>query len=292
MTKNLWICFLAVLSMSTLVQGQGWRGIVPLHSTRKAVERLIGQPLKPGGTTYDLPNERVNIGYSAVPCTKGWPYGWNVPPGTVTSIDVFPKRKVMLSELHLDLTKFTSFNNPHLQGEIHYNNFEEGFSIRGEGEDVVSFAYFPRIRDHASLLCPEAAERESEIKAGEKAAVPPFMSYSDISSKEEQTRLKIFADQLRNQSSNSMIYIIGYGGRHACPKEAISRTERAKSYLIKLGVSAQRIVQINGGYAESVWSELYVAEPGKPKPLAHPDIYPGDVRLLTNCAGKTRGRSR
>src|SRR6266516_6252094 len=134
MTKRVLITVsFAILTASTLGQQQGWRGIVPLHSTREEVERLIGPPMTPGGITYDLKDERVDVGYSSVPCAKGWPYGWDVTPGTVTSIEVFPKRKLKLSELHLDLTKFTKFNNPHLQGEIHYNNFEEGFSVRAEG---------------------------------------------------------------------------------------------------------------------------------------------------------------
>src|SRR5688572_31602729 len=53
-------CFLATLGF---LQEQGWRGIVPLHSTREDVERLVGPPMS-NGITYDLRNERVTIGYS------------------------------------------------------------------------------------------------------------------------------------------------------------------------------------------------------------------------------------
>jgi hypothetical protein len=238
--------------------------------------------MKPGGMTYDLKDERVNVGYSAVPCTKGWPYGWNVAPGTVTSIVVFPKRKLRLSDLHFDLTKFTKFNNPHLQGEIHYNNFAEGLSIRTEGQDVISFEYFPTLKDR-HLMCPEAAVREREVESGESASLPPLTYYSDVSRKEEKLRLEIFADRLEKNPSDSKIYAIGYAGRQSCPNEALDRAEHAKKYLVKLGVSPQRIVTINGGYAEPVWIELYLVEPGKPKPLPHPDIYPGDVRLPGDC---------
>src|SRR5437762_3045701 len=109
MIRNLIVYLTIILGASILVssQQQGWRGIVPLHSTREDVERLIGPPMKPGGITYDLTDERVNIGYSAVPCTKGWPYGWNVPKDTVTSIRVYTKKKLNLSDLRLDLRTYT-----------------------------------------------------------------------------------------------------------------------------------------------------------------------------------------
>ena len=57
----------------SFLQAQGWRGIVPLHSTRADVERLVGSPMTPNGITYDLKNERVNVVYSDGGCAKGQP---------------------------------------------------------------------------------------------------------------------------------------------------------------------------------------------------------------------------
>src|SRR5947207_11656957 len=106
---------------------QGWRGIQPLHSTRGDVERLIGPPMEPGGITYDLKNERVNVVYSDVACTNGWPFGWNVSRGTVISITIYFQSHPRLSDLHLDLSKSKKYVDP--GGFVHFNNDEKGFSV-------------------------------------------------------------------------------------------------------------------------------------------------------------------
>jgi hypothetical protein len=60
-TKELFGCFALMIGMVTTSQAQGWRGIVPLHSTRQDVEKIIGQPTESNGITYDLQSERVSI---------------------------------------------------------------------------------------------------------------------------------------------------------------------------------------------------------------------------------------
>jgi hypothetical protein len=280
MTIKVLALLCVILGASVRTQSPSWRGIVPLRSTREDVERLIGPPMAPGGITYDLKDERVNVSYSAVPCAKGWPYGWNVPPGTVVSIEIFPKVSIKLSDL--DLANYTKFTNPLLPDEVHYNNTQEGRSIRTEGGSVVSFEYFPAARDRG-LMCPAAAERALAVSHGQNASRLPITYYSHVSISEEHTRLKVFFDLLKQYSSDSRIYIIGYAGNEACPNEALSKATRAKGYLVKLGVSGQRIVMIDGGYAAPVRTEFYVVAPDQPKPLAHPDIYPGDVHVLAKC---------
>ena len=37
-------CVCTVLAMVAVSQAKGWRGLVPLHSTRTDVERLLGAP--------------------------------------------------------------------------------------------------------------------------------------------------------------------------------------------------------------------------------------------------------
>ena len=80
-----------VLTVSFL-QDRGWRGIAPLHSTREDVERLPGAPMEPGGITYDLKTERVNVVYSDGGCAKGKPAEWNVPLNTVIGIRVYTNK--------------------------------------------------------------------------------------------------------------------------------------------------------------------------------------------------------
>src|ERR1044072_2921350 len=57
-----------ILALTFVVQAKGWRRIVPLHSTRADVERLLGTPdrksnIKPV-VRYDLEEETVVIIYS------------------------------------------------------------------------------------------------------------------------------------------------------------------------------------------------------------------------------------
>jgi hypothetical protein len=68
MKSSIIACLCSILISTCNALAQGWRGIVPLHSTRSEVEKLIGLPMRPGVTTYDLVDERVNIDYSTDTC--------------------------------------------------------------------------------------------------------------------------------------------------------------------------------------------------------------------------------
>src|SRR5882762_233211 len=82
---------------------EGWKGIVPLHSTRADVERLLGPPVRlcEKGCSYDTKTLGVFVLYSGEPCDNGDQNGWRVPPDTVISLTVYPIAKPKLSELRL-----------------------------------------------------------------------------------------------------------------------------------------------------------------------------------------------
>ena len=63
-----------ILALNFVIQAKGWRGIVPLHSTRADVEQLLGPPDRKGNkpvVSYDLEKEQVTIIYSREPCSTG-----------------------------------------------------------------------------------------------------------------------------------------------------------------------------------------------------------------------------
>ena len=259
---------------------QTWRGIKPLHATRDDVEKLIGPPMRPNGATYDLKGERVNIGYSDAQCVKGWPYGWNVPAKTVTSISIYPQPRPKLSELMIDINKSTKYVDP--SGVIHYNNDEEGMSVAVEPNwyDVMLFEYYPAASE-GHLRCPEAAERERQIASGESAVRSPDVSYSDKSPQKKHVYVDYFADQLQKVSADAKVYIIAYAGQRARVGEALTRANQAEQYLTsKRGVAPNRIVKIDGGHRNPSGVELYITLRGHPKPLPSPNIYPGDVQII------------
>src|SRR5437868_9386966 len=69
----------------------GWRGIVPLHSTRADVERILGRTPNERTRTYYLKDCDVYVVYSREDDCKRFPNGWNVPPNTVIRFDVILK---------------------------------------------------------------------------------------------------------------------------------------------------------------------------------------------------------
>jgi hypothetical protein len=215
------ICLLTALT--SVAQAQGWRGFVPLHSTRAEVERLIGPPMKPNGVTYDLPDERVTVLYSDSSCVKGWPYGWNVSPGTAIGIIVYPKTKKMITDLGIDLGKYKKALN--VRGDmIVYDNEAEGIGIGTDlNGEVIVVQYNPASKDK-HLMCPEAAGRQAKIDKGESIYLKPFASYFDVS-REEKGHLDGLVYKLNESPADSKVYIIGYGGAAGLPGRGFNPSE-------------------------------------------------------------------
>lgn len=142
-------------------QAKGWRGIVPLHSTRTDVEQLIGKPNFQYGL-YDLENERVSITYSKGTCAEG--AQWDVPCDVVTQISVTPKGKLRLADLHLDPSKYKRIKDPEVQVHTFYSNKEDGIRyvvFEGGGEDnglVLNIYYEPGVKDE-HLRCADAGRQ-------------------------------------------------------------------------------------------------------------------------------------
>lgn len=234
-----------VLSAGFL-QERGWRGIVPLRSTRRDVERLVGPPMTPGGITYDLKTERVNVGYSVGGCEKG--EEWNVPPGTVVMVRVYPQTKVMLSDLQIDLNTLKKFVDPHIEESIFVNE-EAGISIRTtSGGEVVSLQYFPQAKD-SHLRCT-AVPQPGDVRK--------FDEYSNLPFSDEKARLDNFAIYLQKNEPTFKGYIIVYAGQRVRSGTAQVRAKRARDYLInERRIEAPRIVTIDGGCREKFQVELY-----------------------------------
>jgi len=152
-------CACLALPLVDSTQVRGWRDIVPLHSTRADVERLLGTPTRSHGVafTYDTKDERVLVFYSAGPCKKGVSEEWNVPENTVISITVHPNAKLFVESLKLDKSKYRREGDTHTDLVVYYINQQEGVRISARmlenGEDVDSITYEPTAKD-SYLRCP------------------------------------------------------------------------------------------------------------------------------------------
>ena len=104
------VCSLLTLSFfQTNGSSRGWRGVIPMHSTRTDVERLLGSGINNNFlTTYYLENENVLFHYSTGDCKSGKGV-WDVPVDTVIWITVHPKPNPQLSDLKIvDVRRYLS----------------------------------------------------------------------------------------------------------------------------------------------------------------------------------------
>src|ERR1051326_3178152 len=147
--------FLIILLMTFTAEAKGWKGIIPLHSTRADVERLLGEPNSAYGR-YVIEGEEADIRYSRDRCTSGW----DVPPDTVIDIAVTSKSRTKISELRIDFTQFNVFDDPSVPHK-YYANGKEGirydvFSGSGENAGLILITYFePTIDDAKKLRCSQ-----------------------------------------------------------------------------------------------------------------------------------------
>lgn len=93
------------LPMADFTKPKGWRGIIPLHSTKADVERLFDSSANHecvrSTCIYYLRDANVQFNYSLGDC-KSDRGVWDVPADTVLWITVNPKPRPPLSALGID----------------------------------------------------------------------------------------------------------------------------------------------------------------------------------------------
>jgi len=144
------ILFCCVASM------QGWKGIMPLHSSRADVERALGAPSDSCKALcrYETKTEVVFVKYSGDPCTNNDDNRWRVPANTVISVTVNLENRLKFSSLKLNRKKFSKTNDPELDRYSSYTSVELGvdYSVDSNGR-VYSIEWFPTVNDERTLLC-------------------------------------------------------------------------------------------------------------------------------------------
>jgi hypothetical protein len=146
-------CGFLMLACTGASSAKPWRSIVPLHSTREDVERILGEPSRLD-YIYDLDEATVRIVYANQPCQPGvpsWWGNWNVPRDTVTNIIVeadtpIPVRKLKIPNLakykwYTDKTRTTYYRLP-----------GPGLEYSVQKGRVLDITYGPTEKDQG-LLC-------------------------------------------------------------------------------------------------------------------------------------------
>jgi hypothetical protein len=112
--------------------------------------------------------------------------------------------------------------------------------------------------------------------------------YGNIKFNDEKARLDNYAIELQNDPT-AQGYLVCYGGRTGRTGEAQRRCDRAKNYLVNTrGITADRIVTVDGGYREELTVELWVVPSGANPPSASPTVDPSEVKPAR--APRRRGR--
>ena len=151
------------ISVASNAQAKGWRGIVPLHSTRTDVEQLLGKPnekLATYSVLYRTMNETIIVDYAQGRSCGRENAGnqWKVPRYTVERILVTLNRGVPLTQLGIDETKYKKRSGGDRPEDVYYVNEENGETLRVFQDEVLEMTYFPAAADE-HLRCPAKRNR-------------------------------------------------------------------------------------------------------------------------------------
>lgn len=201
-----------------------WLGIVPLHSSRSDVYKLLGNPTRTGKYTaaFETPNEIVEFMFATGgSCGTTLIDSWRVARDTVVSIRVVPKKTVMFENRQ----SFVKSQDSTQIGIFHYSDLDEGVRYtvenRTDGERVVSIDYFAASEDRI-LSCSGPVQANS---------APIFEQYGLISPELENAILDNFSIQLLNDSDLTGKVILRRG--QYSQKFAARKLLRIKNYLFK-----------------------------------------------------------
>ena len=129
-----------------------WHGLVPLHSTRADVERVLGLSTDSCKCIYKTKDEVVYIEYSVGSCKEN-ETGWNTPSDTVITIRVAPKIRRPILSFNIDESQYKRTKDLHTQW-VYYTNAKEGITFEvAEDGTVGGINYFPKEKD-IYLRCP------------------------------------------------------------------------------------------------------------------------------------------
>ncbi|MDQ3474377.1 MAG: hypothetical protein M3447_11640 [Acidobacteriota bacterium] len=274
MSKSLKALILSLAcTFAISANAQGWKGIVPLHSTRADVERLLGPGTDECKCYYETEGEHLRVVYAENPC-EGYPSGWNVPADTVLTISVISKQKPLFSEFHLDESKYEKASDH--TSTTYYASRDEGiqYIVSYEGvnntvERVISSVnYVPSSKD-SLLRCPCFPSEDESI-----FRTLPSYNFSYQSLGDALARIDVFSIDLM-QVPEWTGYIIVYAKKQTSPARAKRYARSFGKYLVeRRNVPAERFITMYGGYKDDLTVELYLFPPNISPPKPRPTYVP------------------
>jgi hypothetical protein len=274
----------AVFFSAGAVSAKAWRGIVPLHSTRAEVEKLLGRQVEEG-LGYDLEDEHVAITYSSQKCDMDLPGGWNVSPNTVIEIQVSSTRDLLMADLPVrwqDLEPTYSTKTV----QISYLDARAGVRYTTDNGLVPAITYLGSAEDQKGLSCGAykyAAPVPDDAKLT-RFEQRPFESFGRMTFEHAKVFLDRFVIQLLETIKarpNSRGFILVYAGEAAHNAEAKTMADCVKNYAIKVrGADPESIVAVDAGYQNEFRVELYIMPNDSYPPMLKPTVSPKTVQIL------------
>jgi hypothetical protein len=125
---------------------KGWKGLLPLQSTKADVEKAFGNPEKVdenGYYNYRLVDAFVQVNNSTEPCTANqYDRGkFNVPKDSVLDMWIYIKRNVLVSDLKFDRQQYQRDTSGDVENVVYYHSLESGISIGASVQDAKQNEY-------------------------------------------------------------------------------------------------------------------------------------------------------
>lgn len=276
----------ALLLMSEDASAKTWRGIVPLHSTRADVEKLLGPPNNED-SGYDIDDEQTSITYGSRSCEKDLPGGWNLPSNTVVEIRVSWNKDMAMADLSVNWQKLEQIYSVRT-AQIDYLDAEEGVRYTTVDGLVRAITYIGSAEDEKKFSCGPY-KYAAPVPDGAKLnrfEQYPFDSYGKIPFEDSKARLDDFVAQLleiNKTRPNSRGFILVYAGQSAHDEEAKKVADCAKNYVVRVrGADPESIVAVDGGYQNEFRVELYIMPGDAYPPMLKPTVSPKKVQILTS----------
>lgn len=192
---------------------QGYKGIIPMHSTCKDVERSLGgEHCGKKEVNLKFPNEKVRIAYSTKRFEKFYGINWDVPPGTVIIVSRQFLMGVKPESIGLEIKEDEYEKNTNdIIGQIIYDKKSGELGLILTYGFVNRIVYYPSNADRENLLCEKSENQTSAFSqeqfAFRKKIIPLYSSRSDV---EKVARLIEDTDYFVKYETDQEILEINY----------------------------------------------------------------------------------
>lgn len=155
LVSSLFILFIALISSAVSIEAKEWRGIVPLQSTRKDVERRFNECARTTGRcSFTLGNEEVLIVFSGQLQEGLAECSVRMLAEVVLAVDVTYKKPISLRNFQIDKKRFKKFDpsTPRGMGFVGYIDDISGLVIRSYRGEINQIVYIATRSDRKR--CP------------------------------------------------------------------------------------------------------------------------------------------